>query len=154
MDYSYFEGYLYIIVKNEDQQAIYYEEMEFDKFDYLTMCEPHKDQKFEITVGPGSTEIVLIKADRGCDFSPGHQLKNVYLGDIALRELAIKTNFKQNRRPGIYLYKAWHDNGFITLYVNETADEVLSEIVEYDIKGMEIEGLSGEKSVAINVDPG
>jgi hypothetical protein len=72
MDYSFFEGYLYIIIENKDPQAIYYEEMEFDKFDHLEMCKPHSGQKYEITVGPGSTEVVLIKADRGSDFSPGH----------------------------------------------------------------------------------
>lgn len=68
--------------------------MEFDKFDRLEMCAPHTGQRFEMTVGPGSTEIVLIKADRGSDFSPGHQLKNVILGDLALRELCIETDFK------------------------------------------------------------
>ena len=46
--------------------------MEFDKFDHLEMCKPHSGQKYEITVGPGSTEVALIKADRGSDFSPGH----------------------------------------------------------------------------------
>lgn len=149
MDYSYNEGYIYIIVENKDQQAIYYEEMEFDKFDHLEMCKPFSGQKFEITVGPGTTEIVLIKADRGSDFSPGFQLKNVILGDIALRELCLETNFKQKRRENIYLYKAWHDNGFVTLYVNNTTDEVLTETVEYDIEGMEIEGLTGEKFVQV-----
>jgi len=35
MNYTSNEGYIYIIIENRDQEAIYIEELEFDKFDKL-----------------------------------------------------------------------------------------------------------------------
>ena len=63
-----------------------------------------------------------------------------------MEELALKSKFKVKRyEDEIYLYKAWHDNGFVTLYINESKDKELREVINYDIEGLEIEGLSGEK---------
>jgi len=50
---NYSEGYLYVMIKNEDPEAVYKEILEFDKFDKLEMCEPYRGQRFEITIGPG-----------------------------------------------------------------------------------------------------
>ena len=63
-----------------------------------------------------------------------------------MEELALRSKFKVKRyEDEIYLYKAWHDNGFVTLYINESKDKELREVINYDIEGLEIEGLSGEK---------
>jgi hypothetical protein len=35
MNYNQTEGYIYIIIENRDPEAIYIEELEFDKFDKL-----------------------------------------------------------------------------------------------------------------------
>lgn len=45
------------------------------------------------------------------------------------------------------LYKSWHDNGFVTLYINKSTNKILSEIVEYKLEGMVIEGLGKETTV-------
>jgi len=37
-----------VIVQNGDQEAIYIEELEFDKFDKLQMVAPHSGEKFKI----------------------------------------------------------------------------------------------------------
>ncbi len=42
----------------------------------------------------------------------------------------------------------------MTLYINNTDDEVLTEVIEYDLEGMEIEGLSGERNINVQVLPG
>lgn len=34
------------------------------------------------------------------------------------------------------LFKAWHDNGFVTLYINKSKDKILDEIVDYQLEGM------------------
>jgi len=36
------EGYIYVIVDNKDPEAIYKETLEFEKFDKMEMCNPHK----------------------------------------------------------------------------------------------------------------
>ena len=104
---------------------------------------------------PGQTEIVLIKASRGADFAPGPVHRNVLLGDTSLKQLAISKDFKISRvGEEIFLYKTWHENGFVTYYVNNSKDKILSEVIEYDIKGMEIEDLPGERNVKVKIGPG
>ena len=72
-----------------------------------------------------------------------------------MEDLARDSQFKVKRyEDEIYLYKAWHDNGFVTLYINESTDKELREVVTYDIEGLEIDGLRGEKQVHVNVGPG
>jgi hypothetical protein len=108
-----------------------------------------------VEVGPGLTEIVLIKASRGADFAPGPVSRNVMLGDSSLKQLAISKDFRISRvGEEIFLYKTWHENGFVTYYVNDSKDKVLTEVVEYDLKGMEIEGLPNERNVKIKIGPG
>jgi len=81
------------------------------------------------------------------------------LGDSSLKQLAISKDFKISRvgekgKEEIFLYKTWHENGFVTYYVNNSKDKVLTEVVEYDLKGMEIEGLPNERNVKIKIGPG
>ena len=46
LEVNYPEGYIYIIIDNQDPEAIYKETLEFDKFEKLEMCKPHEGQKF------------------------------------------------------------------------------------------------------------
>lgn len=104
------------------------------------MMAPYEDGKYSVRVDPGKFEIILIKAYRGFNFTPSKSEMNVILGDGALRDLVIEKNFKIKRcGDEIYLYKAWHDNGFITLYKNESTDKILTEIVDYKLQGLIIE---------------
>lgn len=113
------EGYLYCIIQNDDDEAVYTEDMELDKDEKLQMMPPFEGISYSIRVDPGKFEIVIIKVFRGFNFTPQRCDMNVILGDNALRKLAIEKNFKIKRSgEEIFLYKAWHDNGFVTLYVN------------------------------------
>jgi hypothetical protein len=51
------------------------------------------------------------------------------------------------------LYKAWYDDGFLTLYQNKSTTKVLEELIEYEMEGLEIVGLEGEKRINIVVGP-
>ena len=74
----------------------------------------------------------MIKAFRGADFAMGYHNMNVVLGNQVLRLLALNGSFVQQRKKDlIMLYKAWHDNGFVTLYKNDSTNLILDEIVDY-----------------------
>ena len=119
------------------------------------MMAPFEDGKYSIRVDPGKFEIVLMKAFRGFNFTPSKCKMNVILGDIALRQLAIEKDFKIKRSGNeIYLYKAWHDNGFITLYKNDSVDKILSEMVDYTLEGLMIEDEPERKQVSVYIGPG
>jgi hypothetical protein len=96
------------------------------------MISPHSGESFKVQVGSESTEVVLIKAMRGADFAMGYHNMNVVLGNHVLRQLALQGNFRQDRKKDeIMLYKAWHDNGFITVYINKSKNKILNEVIDY-----------------------
>ena len=98
---------------------------------------PHSGEKFKVQVGSESTEVILIKAFRGSDFAMGYHNINVVLGNQVLRQLALDGNFRQDRKKNeISLFKSWHDNGFVTLYINNSTNKVLDEVVDYVLEGM------------------
>ena len=79
--------------------------------------------------------------------------QDVILGNNALRGIALESTFKINRDVDITVYKAWHEHGFVTLYKNVSNNKRLEEIIEYNMKGLEIEGLESEKLVSISIGP-
>lgn len=92
IEYSFREGYIYIIIDNQDEEAIYKEGIEYEKFEHMAFIDKEgfetNERSFDITVGPNQTRIILIKAERGAEFSPGKNYKNVILGNKALEDLA------------------------------------------------------------------
>ena len=85
----------------------------------------------------------------------GYHNMNVVLGNHVLRQLALQGNFRQDRKKDeIMLYKAWHDNGFITVYINKSKNKILHEVIDYQLEGMQIEGLGKETTVHVKVAPG
>ena len=149
------EGYVYTIIDNQDTEAIYTETLELESVDKLQLLGQHQGAKYSISVGPQQKEIVLIRVERGFEFVPSHQDMNVFLGDNALKAIAIAKNFKLDRlKDEIYLYKAWHDHGFVTLYINKSTDKILTETVDYMLTGLEIVDDPYGKSVQVNVGPG
>ena len=88
IEYSFREGYIYIIIDNQDEEAIYKESIVFEKFENMAFIDSFgmqtNERSFDVTVGPNQTNIILIKAERGAEFSPGHNFRNVILGNTAL----------------------------------------------------------------------
>ena len=77
------------------------------------------------------------------------------LGSNALRQIAIDQDFKVFRHTDqIVVYKAWHENGFVQLYINRSANLVYQEIVLFELQNLQIDGLEGEKQVFVNIGPG
>ena len=119
------------------------------------MMSPFEGGKYSVRVDPGKFEIILMKAMRGFNFTPAKCEMNVILGDKGLRALAIEKNFKIKRSGDeIYLYKAWHDNGFITLYKNDSVDKILTEMIDYTLEGLVIEDEPDRKQVSVYIGPG
>jgi len=78
----------------------------------------------------------------------------VFHGDTALKNLCIKKDFEVERyKNEIVLYKAWYDDGFLTLYQNKSKDKNLEELIEFKMQGLEIEGLEGETRVSVELPP-
>ena len=52
------------------------------------------------------------------------------------------------------VYKAWHENGFLQLYVNSSTNLNFTEMVVFTLDNLQIEGLEGEKQVFVRIGPG
>ena len=52
------------------------------------------------------------------------------------------------------IYKAWHESGFLTLYKNNSKSKVLTEVIEYQLENMYIDGMRDEKIAHVKVGPG
>jgi len=98
LEQNFPEGYNYVIILNQESEAVYKESQVFDKFDKIELCAPHKGNKYSIAVGPFQDEIVLMKAHRGSNFQPGIGKKQVMLGDTKLRQMALENEFKVTRQ--------------------------------------------------------
>jgi hypothetical protein len=156
IEYSKNEGYIYWLFENKDPESSYWEMMEFSEFVNIEMMLPQVGPKLDVTVKPNSYEIVLMKAKAGANYNYGEQDRGVILGDTALKQYCIDKNFfVEKDGPDLGLYKTWHDNGFITLYVNKTTNKKLVETLKYTLKGMTVEN-TGQNvgTVQINVGPG
>ena len=110
------------------------------------MQHPHSGKSYDIRVGPMMSEIVLIKAYRGANYQPGVGKNKVILGDSVLRKMALESGFKVNRKNNtdIVIYKAWHENGFVQLYQNNSKHCVLTEVLEFTLTNMHIDGIEGD----------
>jgi len=53
LDCNFEEGYIYVIIENKDDEAVYMESLEFDKFENMEMCYPYQGERFDVEVGPG-----------------------------------------------------------------------------------------------------
>ena len=63
-------GYLMIVIKNGSQSSTYKENVEFPKFEGLTLVDPEEGNGYEIAVEAGETKVVLIKQEcRGYGYS-------------------------------------------------------------------------------------
>lgn len=82
-------------------------------------------------------------------------------GDSQLIQMCL-TKGKKTGRPdtetqedhNIYQYYLQQDNGIVYLYVNGSEDQILDEEIEFNMDGLEIEGMPGQNVVELRLEPG
>ena len=86
---------------------------------------------------------------------------NVIPGGDQLERLCLQQGKKARRddpdtgdQYDIFVYSYKHGGGMAYLYVNETTNKTLEESVEWQLKGLEIEGKPGETELEFSVKPG
>ena len=57
------EGYNWILIRNGERDATVIEEVNFPKFEGLTLVAPEKGSSYKMEVGPGKMEIVMMKGE-------------------------------------------------------------------------------------------
>ena len=132
-------GYIYWLFENLDNEAKYWQSIEFNTFEDICLISPYKGKKFELMVEPQTYEIVLMKAGSKAQIQidQEHQDHAVILGDEGLKLLLKEKNMIEYN--GIKKYEAWHDNGFAVLYFNDTKTKTFNEKQTYNLQGLTLQ---------------
>jgi cold shock CspA family protein len=92
------EGYGFIYVVNDEENASLKDKVHYNNFEGLTMCKPHQGQGYDILVGPGERKMILIRCSpEGYAMSSSAQTSVVH-GGKKLKELCLRDG-KKNSRP-------------------------------------------------------
>lgn len=105
------EGYLFVMVKNDDEQAVYVEHCSYEPFTGLTFLEPEKGTAYSIEVQPGKFYVVIMAVgDKGFGYGCVPEI-DIQLSESEFIESLRNTGKRQERvnqdngqSCGIYLY--------------------------------------------------
>lgn len=149
-------GYNWILIKNGECNATFNEHSDYSAFDGLCFVEPppHSHSKlssenvqeahgYDINVPPNDQSFILIRT-KAAGFGMGCGISRKVLFDDAtlLQMVQEKEEGKQFRDEGesISVKELSHDYGVVFLYENASADQVLKEELELELKDMDYKG--------------
>lgn len=158
------EGYTYIYIENNEEDTTLVENVNYTKFEGLKLLEPFSGTSYQVQVGPGQRQIVLIKQ---LELS-GYNLIFLYhsyfqYGVKSLVRLTKSKGKKKYRKDpklnidlDIVVYVFKHSLGLCYYYENHTIDKRLEETLKLNnIIGIEIAGEhKGNDTITIKLNPG
>lgn len=131
--------------------------LHFERLEHAILLNSTEEKAFDVSVGPGNNEVILMKVFKRAVIQAGICHKKVLLGNEALKRIAMNNDFKLYRdkeTQKIAVYKAWYDEGFIQYYKNSSNDLILEERAIFELENMQIDGRGNEKEVNVILGPG
>ena len=158
------EGFTYLYFENYEEDATLIEDVKYTKFEGLELLKPFHGTSYHIEVGPGKTEIILIKHLQLNEYNLIFSYQSsIQFGEKTLKKLAKEKGNKKKRKDtkenkdldiDVYIYK--HTFGLCYYYENKTENLRLKEKINIE-KNINIEFV-GEKEdtneILIIVEPG
>ena len=164
--YSYTtnEGYSYIYIENNENDATYIEDIKYTKFDGLKLLPPFSGTSYHIEVGPHSNQIILIKHLDLSEYSIIFSYQsNILYGKRTLIKYT-KEKGKQKKRidkknrseTDIIVYTYKYSFGLCYYYENKTTDKRLKEKINItNNSNIEFYGQpEGTNEINVILDPG
>jgi len=133
----------------------------FSNFTGLELLKPESGTAYDVEVPPGGNKTMILRCDpEGYSMSSSTATQVVH-GDSQLIQMCL-TQGKKTGRPdtetqqdhGIAQYSLQHGGGIAYLYDNKSTKMTLDEEIEFEMQGLEIEGMPGETTTAFTVPPG
>ena len=158
------EGYTYIYIENNEEDTTLIENVNYTKFEGLKLLEPFSGTSYQVKVGPGQRQIVLIKQLELSGYNLIFSYHSYFqYGEKSLLRLTKTKGKKKHRKDPklnidldilVYVYK--HSLGLCYYYENNTLEKRLEETLKLsNIIGVEIVGKNkGSKEVFIKLNPG
>ncbi len=158
------EGFTYLYFENFEDDATLIEDVKYTKFEGLELLKPFHGTSYHIEVGPGKTEIILIKHLQLNEYNLIFSYQScVSFGKKSLKKLAKergkltkRINKKNGEECEIYVYIYKYTFGLCYYYENFTKNLRLKEKINIE-KNINIEFV-GEKEdtneIIVVVEPG
>ena len=158
------EGFTYLYFENFEEDATLIEDVKYTKFEGLELLKPFHGTSYHIEVGPGKTQIILIKHLQLNEYNLIFSYQScVYFGKKSLKKLAKergkmtkRINKKNGEECEIYVYIYKYTFGLCYYYENFTKNLRLKEKINIE-KNINIEFV-GEKEdtneIIVVVEPG
>ena len=96
------EGYNFVLVENEDPEARYRESVDYTTFEGLKIL-GSDEHKYDLDVGPGETNIILMRAEIQGFNMAASMTSTVHHGDNKLKQMCID-NDKKTQRGGVEIF--------------------------------------------------
>jgi hypothetical protein len=140
------------MIKNDETDCTIVEEVNFPKFDGLSLVAPEEGDSYKMEVPPGEQKIVMVKGAL-----EGYSLRmtytsQLYWGEESLIEQCVTTGQQKVRGDDITQYSMQHTGGIIFVYKNDSTDKILKEEIIFDVDGLKVEGQDDLK-VIIELGP-
>ena len=147
------EGYNWTLIVNDEADVTVREEVNYPKFEGLTLLAPHQGSSYTMEVRPGEKRLVMIRGDLA-----GYSLRMTYTsqlfwGEKSLLQQCLASGQQKVRGEGIIQYSMQHTGGIFFVYKNDSQDKTLKEEITFDIDALEVEGHEGNK-VVLDLGPG
>ena len=149
------EGYNFVLIKNEDEEQRYRETVSYTGLVGLKLLHDPNSTKYTLEVGPSESKIVILEASlNGFSYSSSIA-REVVLGDSSLKKLCMTEDNKAQRGTDpIFCYTLQHPAGIFFVWQNETENLKYTEIVTFDMEGLQVVGHEDQEVVTIVVGPG
>ena len=156
------EGYGFYFYKNDEAIATLKENVDFPKLKNLQILGQEGKKSYEVVVKPGESCIVLLQSI-GAGYSYSTRVNSkVSHGDNYLKEMCRSKGTKEGRLEpqtdkdiGVNVFSFTNSEGYCFLYSNKSKKYVLEETVDFELKGLHIDGMPpGTSEVTVNLQPG
>lgn len=143
-------GYGFIIYRNDEDEAVLEEKVQYPKFEGLEIVGSEQDQGYEVSVGPGEVRVIILRSDYfGYGYSSSYTNQVIH-GDKHIKKMCLEKGEKETRPDpstgeecGINIYSYNHGSGFCFLYVNSSENWIYTENLSLELQNLQVDGMEG-----------
>lgn len=146
--------YMAIVWSNEQDLMDYHEKEEFEPFDNVELLNPEKGNTFNVKVEPYQRRMVVFRQQQEGSVMRGKPKIKIKTNQEAILQKCIQEGkVIKKGLDNIYCKFLKYAEGVIFVYLNDSDDTILHELVEFELKGIVICGQEDQRVVQFQLGP-
>lgn len=146
--------YMAIVWSNEQDLMDYHEKEEFEPFDNVELLHPEKGNTFNVKVEPYQRRMVVFRQQQEGAVMRGKPKIKIKTNQEAILQKCIQEGkVIKKGLDNIYCKFLKYSEGVIFVYLNDSDDTILHELVEFELKGIVICGQEDQRIVQFQLGP-